>query len=316
MEPRESGTDKSPRAGTLTTAGQLRDFYTRRPTVSAFLITLFIVVFLLLPLWWMAGAWYEDQLISEERNVVAVDLSKYDSQLSQALKRRVSLVDGLSAFVLSDYSPETLTRTYDTFAAGLYTTTPGIRNYGVAPGGIQTYVYPLKGNENVPGHDILNDERPDVQESNRRAMESRRSDIRGPYELRQGGLGLVITRALFVNTTFWGFCSMVVDMPPILAEAGLSDQTGSLTLAVRNHDGTVFFGDPGLFAGDAVIQQFPVGAGIWEMAGKPASGWSPPVRNPLFLFRMAGLVIIGLIAGLVFLITKTYISVVIDIYQS
>jgi hypothetical protein len=69
MEQRESGTDESPRAGTLTTAGRLRDFYTRRPTVSAFLITLFIVVFLLLPLWWMAGAWYEDQLTS--RNMAA-----------------------------------------------------------------------------------------------------------------------------------------------------------------------------------------------------------------------------------------------------
>ncbi|MCX6692573.1 MAG: hypothetical protein NTW33_11145, partial [Methanoregula sp.] len=315
MEERETGMDRPTRAATLTIRERLRDFSIHRPTVTALLITLIIVVFLLLPIWWMAGAWYEGQLITEERNSVAVDLSKYGSQLSQTLSRRISLVDGLSAFVLSDTSPESLNRTYNTFAAGLYTTTPGIRNFGVAPGGIQTYVYPLKGNENVPGHNLLTDNRSDVQESNQRMMESRRIDIRGPYELRQGGLGLVISRALFVNNTFWGFCSMVVDMPPILAEAGLSGQTGSLTLAVKNHDGKVFFGDPVLFTGDAVIQQFPVGTGTWEISGMPASGWSAPIQRALLMFRMTGLVIIGLIAGLVFLITKSYISVVIDLIE-
>ncbi|WAC05308.1 MAG: PAS domain S-box protein [Methanoregula sp.] len=315
MEPRESGADGSPRAGSLTIEERLQGFYTRHPAVTAFLITLFIVLFLLLPLWWMAGTWYEEQLITEERNVVAVDLSKYGSQLSQALSRRVSLVEGLSAYVLSDPSQETLTRTYDSFAAGLYTATPGIRNFGVAPGGIQTYVYPLKGNENVPGHNLLTDNRSYVQKYNNIAIETKKIVIHGPHELRQGGLGLVITDALFVNNTFWGFSSMVVDMPPILAEAGLSGQTGSLTLAVKNHDGTVFYGDPGLFAGDAVIQQFPVGTGTWEIGGMPAGGWSAPIQRPLLLFYITGLVILGLIAGLVFLITKTYISVIIDITE-
>jgi len=302
MEPGKPALDRSRQTGTESLFERLRTATARHPLLSALVITILIFVFLLMPLWWMAGAWYEDRVITEERATVTADLAVYGSRLSQALSQRGALVEGLSAFVLTDPTPGSLSRNYDTFAAGLYSSTPGIRNFGVAPGGIQTYVYPLAGNENVPGHNLLTDNRSDVQRYNQLTIETKKAVIRGPHELRQGGLGLVIQKALFVNNTFWGFVSTVVDMPPILAEAGFDGQTQDLSLAIRNQDGVVFYGDPSLFSGDAIIQKVPVGTGIWEIAGMPAGGWAAAAAPRTNIFFTGGLAVILLISVLIFVV--------------
>ena len=302
MEPGKPALDRSRQTGTESLFERLRTATARHPLLSALVITILIFVFLLLPLWWMAGAWYEDRVITEERATVTADLAVYGSRLSQALSQRGALVEGLSAFVLTDPTPGSLSRNYDTFAAGLYSSIPGIRNFGVAPGGVQTYVYPLVGNENVPGHNLLTDNRSDVQRYNQLTIESRKTVIRGPHELRQGGLGLVIQKALFINDTFWGFASTVVDMPPVLTEAGLDRQTGDLTIAIRNQDGVVFFGDPALFSNDTIIQQVPVSTGTWEIAGMPAGGWAAAAAPRTNIFFTGGLAVILLISVLIFVV--------------
>ena len=82
------------------------------------------------------------------------------------------------------------------------------------------YVFPIKGNEKVMGHDLINDKRPSVRSDVQRTIQTRKVVLSGPYELRQGGLGLVARKAVFVKGSFWGLATMVIDIPPILEDAG------------------------------------------------------------------------------------------------
>ena len=54
----------------------------------------------------------------------------------------------------------------------------------------------------------------------------------GPFELAQGGLGILTRQSIIQNDHFWGFASVVLDVPPILQEAGLFRDKG-IDLAVR-----------------------------------------------------------------------------------
>ena len=66
------------------------------------------------------------------------------------------------------------------------------------------WIVPLKGNEKVPGHNLLEDERPNVRADVQRTIQTREIAISGPYPLRQGGLGIIARQAVFYQDEFWG----------------------------------------------------------------------------------------------------------------
>jgi len=80
-----------------------------------------------------------------------------------AFGRHFALLRGLRAFVEAHAFAPTLGEEFKTFAAELVAGSKGIRNLSVAPGGVQRYVYPLRGNEIVLGHNLLKDSRPNVR---------------------------------------------------------------------------------------------------------------------------------------------------------
>jgi PAS domain S-box-containing protein len=250
-----------------------------------------LLALLLLPLWWQISLWYEGMLIRERRAHDAVHLTLHGSALSAAVNKRFALLEGLYAFATLNHSPAVLERQFEAFAAGLHTGADGIRNFSLAPGGVQRYVYPFRGNEAALGHDLLSDPRPGVGADVRRAVETRKMALSGPYELRQGGLGLVARKALFVDRAFWGLATMAIDIPPLFREAGLDEQPQVIDMALRTGAGELIFGNAGVLAGDPVALRIELPEGHWELAGIPPGGWRAAVRGRLLLFRAAGLII-------------------------
>ena len=105
---------------------------------------------------------------------------------------------------------------------------PCIQMMILAPQGIVTHVYPLQGNEEVLGRDLLT-----FSYGSQEAVKARHSSnivMAGPVPLMTGGTGLVGRLSVYINDQngnrqFWGLVSIVLHFPDALndAELGLLD---------------------------------------------------------------------------------------------
>ncbi|KAA3663701.1 MAG: hypothetical protein DWQ04_09470, partial [Chloroflexi bacterium] len=171
-------------------------------------------------IWNLVVDWHEEQLLAEQRRIVTAEFTPYGNALTGAINGRFALLSGLHAFTETNaqQSPEDFQTDFDNFASGLYANASGIRNFAVGPNGVNEYVFPLEGHESVLGHDLINDERPNVRADVQRAINNGNIVLSGPYELRQGGQAVIARQAVFKNGKFWGLVAMVLDMPPVISE--------------------------------------------------------------------------------------------------
>lgn len=101
---------------------------------------------------------------------------------------------------------------------------PAIKNVIMAPNGVVSHVYPLKGNEQVMGFDYFSE-----SEGNREAIEARNSGkltLGGPFNLVQGGQALVGRLPVYItgednHKYFWGLVSVTLNYPQALDGAEL-----------------------------------------------------------------------------------------------
>ena len=96
-------------------------------------------------------------------------IAVYSEELLRGLAAHVNA--GLSQ--TPDDIPEGFAERFAAYVEPLHASVQGIRNLTVAPGAVQRFVYPLAGNEQVIGHDLLRDTRPEIAATVRRAIESR-----------------------------------------------------------------------------------------------------------------------------------------------
>jgi PAS domain S-box-containing protein len=280
----------------------------RRPDGKALLAAM-LALALLLPAWWLAGRWYGDRLLEQERADAAIETSLRANALSSVINRRLARLQGLYAFVQVELSEEDLALLFQKFAAGLYAGTRGIRNLAVAPDSIVRYVYPLAGNESVVGYDPANDPRAEVRLGVQRAIESGEVTLTGPLDLVQacdesgqlGCQGLIARQAVYQADAYWGLVTMVLDMPTMLAEAGVGEQSGDLDFALRDASGRVFYGPEPVFESSPVLSVIRFPDDAWELAAVPPGGWQATAQGPVRVFQVGGLIIVFLVAGLVYL---------------
>ena len=116
---------------------------------------------------------YQTHLMAKKRQTVETHLAIHVNYFQVTANRYLGLLEGLHNFVQNESRSTDLVNddSYENIMASLYSSAPGIRNFSIAPGGVQGYVFPLQGNENVLGHDLLHDERPDVQTDIQRTIE-------------------------------------------------------------------------------------------------------------------------------------------------
>ncbi|MEW6601103.1 MAG: ATP-binding protein [Nitrospirota bacterium] len=262
---------------------------------------LIIIICILSPFFWLTDRWFKKVLLDEKRQEFLLSLQQRAQALDQAVYTRFALLNGLYSFTLAGSSDSYFDKYFYHFAAGLYITANGIRNFSIAPNGIQKYIYPFKGNENMPGHDLINDKRPDVRRDVQRAIKTGQVALSGPYNLRQGGLGLVARRAVYVKDKFWGLVAMVIDVPPILKEAGLYDPQ-DMEFALRRGDGEVFYGSKQVYEDLPTVMTINLPEGHWVLAGIPRAGWDAVIQPSLTRLRVLSVLIYILIAELSYLI--------------
>ncbi|MCL7453142.1 MAG: histidine kinase [Anaerolineae bacterium] len=259
------------------------------------------VLMVLLCVWWYAVRWYEARLLSEERVEALAETSLRGNALSLAINRRLARLQGLYAFVQVESAAEDLDARFEAFAEGLYAVAQGIRYLAVAPAGTVRYVYPQRGNETLLGYDMLQDPRSQVRADTERAIESRHAVATGPVELFDGGLGLIARQPVYQGETFWGLVAIVLDVPVLLQDAGLTGDSGEFDFALRDSEGQVFFGPDPIVDKNPVLVRVQLSEETWELASIPVAGWGSATAGELLIFEVGGLVIVALLAGLAYL---------------
>lgn len=162
------------------------------------------------------------------------------SELQSNVEKSMTFIYGLEGFTYSMLNVELNQDMFDEFASRAQMHDAYIKNFSIAPDAIQKYVYPLEGNEVTLGHNLLTDTRENVVNDVMKAFNTRQMVISGPYELRQGGLGMVIRNPIFVNDQAWGLVNVVIDVQSILEDSTIYT-CHSLDLALKK-DGDYFWG--------------------------------------------------------------------------
>jgi PAS domain S-box-containing protein len=163
---------------------------------------------------------------------------------------------------------------------------------------VVTHVYPVKGNKEAIGLELLKvpDQSPAVQ----RALETRSTVLAGPVKLVQGGTAFIGRTPIYLTPpdgppnsgAYWGLATVLIDDKAIFSGAGLSEHAEELQYALRGRDGTgaqgeVFFGDPAVFACNGPVLDIPIPGGEWQLAAVPLPGVLSRSPN-LWLLRTGG----------------------------
>jgi len=231
-----------------------------------------------LVVWQAEQAWQRDR-----RELVGKAAAGAAFALEQQVSRALSATYTLSALVQHDEE----VADFDRLAAQLLPAFAGVASLQLAPGGVVARIHPLAGNEAALGHDLLAD--PDRRFQAMEAVTSRRLTVAGPFELRQGGMGLVGRLAIYLpvpgaagGERFWGLVTALIRLPPLLeaAQIGRLDEAGyawqlSHPEAERGRRGCFARCDQPL-ADPAVEFPVEVPNGAWTLSVAPRGGWPRP----------------------------------------
>lgn len=269
---------------------------TRRLCVAAGIATALVLA---------VGAWLVLSSIEQQRRYEAGKVGQvFSSRLLERLNETLGALYLLSASV--DRQSGRISH-FDEQAADLMRDFPLLRALELAPGGVISRVYPVRGNESVIGHDLLTD-----KTRNREvhlAVSRRQMAIAGPFELRQGGVGVVARYPLHLLSDdsrhhFWGLSIAVIDFPSLLRAAGESDferlgyRYQLCWLPPGEAACRLAVGDQVLSADTAVVSKFGVGQAEWRLLVLPREGWVTSFEYGLAAaMAILGGLLVGVLGG-------------------
>lgn len=140
---------------------------------------------------------------------------------------------------------------FEEYAQEVLSLSKVITNVQLAPNGIIQSIYPLAGNEKAIGHNLLKDDARKKEALS--AVESGKLTLAGPFTLKQGGVGMVARRPVYLKlqdkSEFWGFVSALILLENLIASSDLQElQKDNLRFQLsRIHPDTnqvdVFYGE-------------------------------------------------------------------------
>lgn len=185
-----------------------------RPVVFGLMIfTLLVILFTLLIL-----QRYQLARESREKQAFEVALQAKD-RIQIALTHSFAAAKVLALLVDKNGA----VNNFDSVAAQILEAGTDMDAVQLVPDGVIKYIYPVKGNEKAIGFDILKDSFRNKEAL--KAIEEKAMYFGGPFELRQGGMGVVGRLPVFRQNKFWGFSAAVIKMSTLYRVAGI-DSSG------------------------------------------------------------------------------------------
>lgn len=126
------------------------------------------------------------------------------------------------------------------FLSYLFEGSQNLINISFAPNGIQKFVVPVPQENVVKNHNLFEDTRPWIIKDIKNAMESEKPIVSNPYELRQGGFGIVLRKSVFYGEKFLGLANIVIDFSDF---ADLLLNTNKNYHFILGHNGEFIYGN-------------------------------------------------------------------------
>ncbi|MEO6230248.1 MAG: PAS domain S-box protein [Ferruginibacter sp.] len=149
--------------------------------------------------------------LKEARAVLQATKEKLQTSFEQS----VTATNTLAFFINADGSFKDI----DSIAPKILAANPNVDILELVPGGVITYVYPLKGNEAVIGYDIMHDSTRNKDAFT--AIKKNELYFAGPLALKQGGVAVVGRLPVFRANHFWGFSCVIIKISSLLKSAGI-----------------------------------------------------------------------------------------------
>lgn len=184
-----------------------------RPKTHAVLV--FLILFTLTQ--YLTYQRYLLHLVKEERikNNFAINAKeRIQSVLSYSLSATKTL-----SFIVKEYG---IGQNFDTIAIQILENNKFIDALQLVEDSIITRTYPLKGNEAAIGLNILKNKYTSIEAI--KAIEKKELFFAGPFELRQGGMGIVGRLPIFKDNKYLGFSVAILKLPTLLKEAGIENK--------------------------------------------------------------------------------------------
>jgi PAS domain S-box-containing protein len=183
-------------------------------------VLLSVVVFFVLIMLFTLLVFQRYQLAKEKRQKDAFEVVlRAKDKLQVALTHSFAATKMLALLI----DKEGGLNNFDSIAAQVLETGSDVDAVQLVPEGIIKYIYPLSGNEKAIGYNILQDSARNKEAY--KAIEQKTMYFGGPFELRQGGIGVVGRLPVYRKNKFWGFSAAVIKMETLYKVAGI-DSSG------------------------------------------------------------------------------------------
>jgi len=241
--------------------------------------------------------------ISEQRQNTQNTAGTIRAVLESELNATAYLANGIESYIVAKQG-HIRAEEIEPMLGLIYERGRYFRNLGIAPGNRLSYVFPLAGNEKAIG--LNYQENKEQWPAVERVIRERKPRMAGPVTLVQGGVALLYRVPVFFADQYWGLISTAIDTDKLfqILDPFLAKQPGRIALRGRDGlgaDGETFFGDPALFAGNAVRVDINIPGGQWQLAVEIPD----PTSHQLTLARAGGWSLALLLSSLIFLLMRS-----------
>lgn len=169
---------------------------------------------------------------------------------------------------------------FELLAADLWRCGSCVQALELAPAGVVSQIYPRDGNEAAFGLDLIKD--PRRRAHAQATLDARQMSVVGPFELVQGGVGVLGMLPIFVpqaegEARFWGFVLSVVSLTRLLQESKiehLEERGCNYELSCIEPSGRhVFAHSQAAAPQDPLTIEIEVPNGQWVLSLAPRQGW-------------------------------------------
>lgn len=158
----------------------------------------------------------------EKKTAAAYTAQSTVKRINAQLDQYVELSEFLENVILAGYDLNQTT--FSELAEMLPNEAGVVKAFELAPEGGITDIFPKQGNDQAFGMNMLTEH--ERSGDAKRAKETGKYTLGGPYQLKQGGTGALLFHPVYQNNitgndTFWGFVIIVIDWDKFIDEIGM-----------------------------------------------------------------------------------------------
>ncbi|WP_249305657.1 CHASE domain-containing protein [Jutongia hominis] len=150
-----------------------------------------------------------------DRTLADLNAMIYAERMKADIEEGIRATDTLKQILISE---EGRINKFEQVAKNMMT--DYIQSIQIAPKGVVTEIYPIKGNE-LGKIDLINDK--DRGQISRYAIDNQMIVMQGPFKMKQDGCGIAVRNPVYLKNkkghrSFWGFTIVIIRVPDIFSD--------------------------------------------------------------------------------------------------